>query len=72
LIDIVVLTVGLLTPMVGLKHLHLYWSGFGRASKETVIEAPDSKCFLASVIVSGFRVWRWDHSLGRAANSFYL
>jgi hypothetical protein len=27
-------------------------------------QSPDSKCFLASAIVSGFDVFRWDESLG--------
>jgi hypothetical protein len=47
--------------MVGYEYLHLYWSGAGR---EQPYQAPVSKHFLASAIVSGFGVCGWDGSLG--------
>ena len=36
------------------EHPYLYWSGSGRASQETADQAPVSKHFLTSAIVSGF------------------
>jgi len=33
-------------------------------------QAPDSKCFLASAIVSGFGVYRWDGSLGEVISGW--
>ena len=36
----------LLSPMVGCKHLHLYWSGSGRASQETAISGSYQQALL--------------------------
>lgn len=38
--------------------MHLYWSGFGLGSQGQLYQAPVSKNFLTSAIVSGFGV-RW-------------
>lgn len=57
--------------MVGCEYLLLYWSGAGRASQGTAIsQAPVSKYFLASAIVWGVDVCRWDESLGGGVSYF--
>jgi hypothetical protein len=50
--------------LCGCDHLHLYWSGSGRASRRQLYQAPVSKYFLASTIVSGFGVCMWDAGVG--------
>ena len=54
-------------PMVGCKNPHLYQSEFLRGK---LYQAPVSKCFLASIIVSGFGVSRWNGSLGGAVSGW--
>ena len=54
----------MLSPMVGYKHLHLYWSGTAELLRGQLYQVPVSKHFLASAIVSGFGVCRWDGLLG--------
>jgi hypothetical protein len=62
--------VPMLSSMVGCKHLHLYWSGSGRAPQEKLNQAPVSKHFLASAIVSGFGNCIWDGSPGGAVSGW--
>ena len=53
--------------MVGCKHPNLYWSGSGRASQETdILGAFQLANTLASPIVTGFGVYKWDGSLSGA------
>jgi hypothetical protein len=54
----------MISSMVGYEHLPLYMSGSGRASQGTAIPGSCQQSFLASAIVSGFGVCRWDGSLG--------
>ena len=39
---------------------------------EQLCQAPVSKHFLASAIVSGFDVWRWDGSLGGSVSALFF
>jgi hypothetical protein len=55
--------VTMVSPIFGCVHLHLYWSGSGKASQGQLYLALVSKHFLASTIVSGIGVSRWDGSL---------
>ena len=49
------LVIPVLNPMVGCKHLYLYWSGFCRASQET---AESGSCQQALLGISNC-VWVW-------------
>jgi hypothetical protein len=52
-----------LSPMVDCEHLYLYWSGYGRDNlRRKLYQAPVSKHFLTSAIVSGFGICMWDRS----------
>ena len=52
------------------EHPYLYWSGSGRASQETADQAPVSKHFLASAIVSGFGVCMWNRFPGGSVSGW--
>ena len=52
--------VPVLSPMVGCEHLHLYWSGCGRASQDTVV----SGSCLQVLLDSSNSVWVWCLHLG--------
>jgi hypothetical protein len=57
--------VPMLNLTVGYENPHLHWSGTGRACyRRQLYQAPVSKHFLASAVLSGFDVCRWDGSLG--------
>jgi hypothetical protein len=64
------LGVPVLSLMVGFKHPYLYWSGSGRASQETADQAPVSKHFLTSAIVSGFGVCMWNRFPGGSVSGW--
>jgi hypothetical protein len=58
-----------LSPIIDCEHPPLYLSGSGRASQETY-QAPISKHFLASAIVTGFGGCIWDGAPGGAVSGW--
>jgi hypothetical protein len=54
-----------LSPVVGFQHLHCIGQVLAEPLRGQPYQASVSKCFLASAIVSGFGICRWNGSLGR-------